>query len=159
MPLTREAQNKISRVLERLDQGEELISGYMHLCDQFCILGLFADESGLGEWSDDTSAIKSYKHRLTLKYILKYILKYMFTDYPQTFQLNRSVVDYYGLRDPQGSFSFDTICDPELRHFLLALGCKWSLVSVNDTMIRLNFKKDEVNKVLSEIIRAGGIYK
>ena len=42
--------DKIQRVLYRLEHGEKLIWGQMHYDGGFCVLGLFADESGLGSW-------------------------------------------------------------------------------------------------------------
>ena len=42
---------RIQRVLYRLDSGEQLASGYLKHRDNFCVLGLFADESGMGDWT------------------------------------------------------------------------------------------------------------
>ena len=154
MPEVREVKNKINRVLDRLDQGEELISGYMRVGDQFCVLGLFADESDQGKWSDEDLLIKSYKPRLTLKNLLKYGCH----NYPQTFQLNKSLVAYYGLRDSSISFSFD-ILNPELRHLVLSLKCHNTLVSVNDHMIAMGYSNKIINKTLADIIRSGAIFK
>ena len=41
------AQDKIQRVLYRLDHGEQLSRGQLKQDDNFCVLGLFADEYGI----------------------------------------------------------------------------------------------------------------
>ena len=50
-------QDKIDNIIRRLESGERLIKGSLRRGDNFCVLGLFADESGLGQWADNTYII------------------------------------------------------------------------------------------------------
>ena len=50
--------DRIQRVLYRLENGEQLTNRQLYNGDNFCALGLFADESGLGYW-DFTSPVFS----------------------------------------------------------------------------------------------------
>ena len=40
-----------ARVLDRLNGKPDLISGTLRQGDNFCVIGILADESGLGEWN------------------------------------------------------------------------------------------------------------
>ena len=147
-----EIKDKIQRILDRLDQGENLAASYLKLGDKFCVLGLFADESGLGGWSNGDRYIHSFKPKVTLGYILKYRFDYFVRFFDRgTVTLNKQLVDHYGLKDSRGSFDIRKL-PIKIRRRILVTGSRYTLVSVNDHMIKQGYKCDVVNETLSDNI-------
>ena len=136
--------DKILRILYRLDHGEELIHGRLKEDDgKFCVLGLFADESGIGEWLALPSGY-AYKADGLVKASLTGIL-----------------MDYYNLRSETGVF--DRIRLPEHiaspLHTIDQLTQYRNLLSlslVNDGLIDAGVKP---NEILADIIRSGIIFR
>ena len=139
---SRTVDDRLDAVLLRLDSGEELTKGILKRDDKFCVMGLFADESGIVKWEGD----KYKRHR-----------------HAYTNILDMDVVQLFRLRDPIGSFDLEHAPDEIKQLILDHFGSevadlnKVSLTTVNDGMLALD-KKAEVNSVLATIIRSGVVF-
>lgn len=137
------ADGRIYRVLARLDTGEHLIHRRLKCGNNFCILGLFADESGIVKWEGD-----KYKRR-----------RHNYTNI-----LDLEVVNLFKLKDPIGSFDIETAPESIKRllaeHFDLATvdSNRFSLTTINDSLIALD-KRNVLNSVLAQVIRSGVVFK
>ena len=156
-------QEKIDRILARLDQGEELISKKLRIGDNFCILGLFADESGLGHWHTEIQKgepVHYYKIKPFVKNATPYgyFVSYSLFDRANSIRLNSRLVQHYGLQSAEGAFDVDRI-PASIKYRMLTANCGPSLLKVNDYMIDSEYPGAEINAVLSDIIRSGAIFK
>lgn len=134
-------QDKIQRILYRLEHGENLTHGRMKSYGNYCVLGLFADESGMGHWDPGTDA---YKIEGTL----------------YCGNLSESISTYYGLTSETGVFKVLDIPEPILKQLKQKmsghLGLLSSLSIINDELI---IKGYQPNQILADIIRSGIIFK
>ena len=153
-------QDKIQRVLYRLEHGEQLCRGYLHIKDKFCILGLFADESGLGEWEVDDQ----YPHFISYS-----VIKDDRTKITGPFELWDLISEYYNFNGINASFNINHLPE-DLRIKLESLGAispgtlykdTTSLDLVNDILLENSGSvyNPEVNEILADIIRSGVIFK
>ena len=134
--------DKIQRILYRLDHGEELTGGRLYDGSNFCVLGLFADESGLGQWDvfSNSYVVGSDSCRSTLNY---------------------AVVEYYHLRNTDGAFFVDSLPEhikDELRDklgYTVCLGLM-QISGINDDLVDKGINS---NKILADIIRSGVLFK
>ena len=157
-------QDKIDRILARLDQGEQLIGSQLRSGDQFCIMGLFADESDMGEWVTEIRQgdkipcykVKPIKHGCS-RYGY-YITSYNYFSSSDATRLSRDLVAHYGLRNGVGTFDLNKV-PPLVKFVLHTIKCTDSLLQVNDRMIELEYSTEVINTVLAEIIRSGAIFK
>ena len=152
-------QDKIQRVLYRLDQGEELIACSLKKGDQFCIMGLFLDVYGF-DWSSRFNCSTIRDNNQNTAYSV----------------LEREVRDYFNFRyDSQAGALEVGIFDPrdlpiELRNKLLSsvsllhrrdleVLSYWTLMRINDALHYGN-KLDSaiINSILADIIRSGVIF-
>ena len=146
------AEGKIQNIITRLENGEELISDGLRLDDNFCILGLFADESDLGYWSGTADGkYKGYVVNISSNYIKLY-----------NYELPDMVADYYGLINAAGAFRLDDLTE-ELRDKIdqldiLSCGEYLSIAEVNDHLIKYETEAN-VNQILIDIIKSGVIFK
>lgn len=142
MVRTAAAEASVQRVLDRLDHGETLNQGYLYNGDKFCVLGLFADECGLGFWQDSG-----------------YHFKY--SDQVLLVSLNTDIADYYNMRHYNGLFKAKDLPEDVLNklksyecHFDYAFNI--SISGINDELLN---KGIDPNPILADIIRSGVIYK
>ena len=136
------ASDKIQKILYRLDQGEVLNQNHLknYETGNFCVLGLFADESGLGHWGEDASYIvdNERSHKI----------------------LSMDLVNYYGLNSEAGIFAVIDL-PHELQSELFGSitkdpGVYCSLSRINDSDF---VDKDAKNRLLASIIRSGAIFR
>ena len=136
--------DKIQRVLYRLDHGEPLVADWLKHYDNFCVLGLFADESGIGNWNEDCGYIISDTRCYDL-------------DLPE------EIVSYYGFFDTGASFD-PTELSNDLQNKIQCLIYESGdiiveplyISLVNDMGLKLQYPY--INKLLADIIRAGAIF-
>ena len=145
-------KDPIQRILYRLDHEETLGGGRLRRLDQFCILGLFADESGIGEW-------EKCKHG-------DVFYDYIIGDSKLTADLNEVLVKFYNLKDQTGLFKIADLDSQEIKVFLnteLYNGdykpAISSLMHINDNMIDRGYTVKEINGILAAIIRSGVIFR
>ena len=145
--------DKINRILYRLDQGEELACGNLKEKNHFCVLGLFADESGLGRWREYGGNANCSGYDVDDR-----------DDFMgELFVLPDAVVDYYGLTNNFTTFNCYDLKDPDLIDTLVQYDLVYSdgttsLPRINDGLIRIG-KAAEVNGILMKIIKSGVIFK
>ena len=158
--------DKIQRILYRLEHGEVLISRNLRVKDNFCVLGLFADESGLGEWYPfaelfDTDAdemgtyfyeINSERDNLDRSADL----------------LNKTLIKHYSLHDCCGSFNFYGLpkdlqnkLDPIMEIGKRDISCLGvSLYVINDILFETGYYDPATsNQLLADVIRSGIIFE
>ena len=142
-------QDKIQRVLYRLEHGERLISGQLKLNDNFCILGLFTDESGMGHWDID----------------YRYIIDA--TDDIVDLNLTSVLVKYYGFADPGGSFALSDLPTNDMQNKVKCLLADGHSRITSDNMVFLSVLNDlgdfvkypYINQLLADIIRSGAPFQ
>ena len=150
--------DKIQRIIYRLEHGEQLISGCLRKEDNFCILGLFADESGLGDWgaiSNDWGESSYYVGDSG-------------NGGKASVSLCDSLVEYYNLRSPCAAFNIDLLPE-DLRIKLTAYNVLPNPYStkllpldlINDHILtdRTEDYNYELNEILATIIRSGIIFR
>ena len=131
-------QDKVQRVLYRLDHGEELVHGNLRINNKFCVLGLFADESGLGRWDKAL---------------------YRIGDSCSNQILYRQLKEYYNLRSGSGSFIVDNLpedINAKIKTLYPYHTRSLSLMEINDNVLARH--KIDINKLLASIIRSGVIF-
>ena len=135
-------EDRLDAVLQRLDSGEQLVPKRLKYGNNLCIMGLFADESGIVQWHGDQYRRKRHTY-VNL--------------------LDMDVVTLFNLRDPIGSFDLESAPD-ELKDLIREhLGAeaaqlnRLSLTVVNDSMLALE-KREQANPVLAAIIRSGVVF-
>lgn len=128
--------DKIQRVLYRLDQGEPLMHGCLRFNDNFCVLGIFADESGIGHWGDNYRGSMAYLDSDDAQ-----------IDYGQIF-------DYYGLKD---QFQVNDLPESVISKIIYKFGKDdtITLPYVNDQL----YTNLDLNSILADMIRSGAIFK
>ena len=143
-------QDKVLRIIYRLENGEQLITSYLHdpKEDKFCVLGLFADESGLGKWVGASYVAGDGTHQLLA--------------------LSNEVYQYYGLSNNAGNFDINDLPN-DVRNRVNCLHYDWSGNIVLDylrtlTMYYINdighsTRYPYINQLLADIIRSGAIFK
>ena len=140
-------QDKIQRILYRLEHGEKLISKRLKIGDNFCVLGLFADESGLVEWSTPYQRHREmYKHN------------YLYYEV----DLSPDLVEYYNLIDAAGTFYINKVPDECKLKIYNVLGAYdyMSLLHLNDKLITTGiYSTHYINSVLAAVIRSGAAFK
>ena len=134
--------DKIQRVLYRLDHGEKLIKISLKSNGSFCVLGLFADESGLGRWESS-------------RYVIDDSVAYSSTD---------DIVNYYGFNDAGASFDVHKLPNDlqnkvrcllhDFYDFIIRFPV--ALSTINDLAVSLKYP--HVNQLLADIIRSGVIF-
>ena len=140
--------DKIQRVIYLLEQGERLINDRLYDGSNFCVLGLFADESGLGDWDHSFNyVISKESHNGTI--------------------LPNDVMKYYNFRDERVSFNLSKL-PSDLQNKINCLNYDWNfnlmssnvniaLFGVNDLGMACEYPY--VNQLLADIIRSDAIYK
>ena len=143
-----DAQSKIARVLARLDRNEKLTRRTLKHGDRFCILGLFADESGLGKWGRiDKIRVSGYRD----------ISYYKIGERMGSSQLDKDLVQYYRMYNANGHLDISRV-PAELMRFLYDIKSDYNLASINDTMLGQGFSNAETTYVLAKIIRTGAVF-
>ena len=147
------AKDRIQRILYRLDNGEQLNDGRLCRGDKFCILGLFADESGQVFW----------EHELLERSGVAFFsegMYYRVNDQIYLSRLDPSLVEYYNLKDELGSFDIAEIPE-EYREIVgnIICGSLSCLLFLNDNAIRHGFTTEYVNELLASVIRSGAVFK
>ena len=141
--------DKIQRILYRLDQGEPLAKFGLRHENNYCIMGLFADESKMGYWehvSDEEGS--RYYHILRRSKQRSYIF------------MHPEIGDYYSLINQAGTFNIKNLPADLYRDLDNEIGFNTyysslsSLVGVNDLASR-----KVVNELLARVIRSGVIFK
>ena len=148
------AADRIQRVLYRLAHGEELYDGRLRTGEQFCVLGLFADESGQVKWEPEI--IDRGKGPITLT-----TMHYIIGDEMYISRLDPSLVKYYNLIDDIGTFDIDNV-PVELQNDIKELlpHGNYNLMRLNDNAIRIQtYTTEQVNSLLAAVIRSGAIFK
>ena len=159
-------QDRIQRVLYRLDHGEQLGQKDLYDGQNFCVMGLFADESGLGEWNHRTIGNDIVGNKI------QYTYKPHDTNYlSSTSLLPFPVRQYYGFNTATGMFKFSDISD-DLRDRIVYIYREffgryanksatpaniYSLTGLNDVGVRLG--DASINQVLADLIRSGAAFK
>ena len=148
--------DRINRVLYRLDQGELLTGGRLRRDDNFCVLGLFADESGLVEWDTDIQFFPDLRPRY----------HYAVDGVYYSHTLDRHVVELYNLANYQGRFDYTKA--PEnikelIREHMPDIDDKFghyvTISEINDHLLSRSVNPIVMNQVLAAIIRSGVIFK
>ena len=142
--------DKIQRILYRLDHGEELSNGTLKDEFGFCVLGLFADESGLGYWHENTSDDYSV-----------YVIDGESPTGP--FIVSDSIVDHYNLTDNIISFNLDDVRDSNIKDKLIQYDVAYtdgttSLTRINDYLVRQG-RLIEAREILTKLIKSGVVFK
>ena len=142
--------DRIQRVLYRLDHGEYLTTGYLRRNDNFCVLGLFADESGLGTWAPYSE----------LGHSVNYMQVFDDRVHPSAISsLHRKIMDLYDMKSEMGAFRINTLPEElqdELMQHISGYG-RTDLIS----LARINDKLCDwkgINQLLARIIRSGVIF-
>lgn len=155
--------DRIQRVLYRLEHGEKLGSLDLYDGQNFCVLGIFADESGLGDWQYDSHSLVAIGrdrfsfHLHDIDLIGNGSL------------LHSAVTKLYGLKTDTGLFELADLPD-DLRKQVVCLYNKtrvnnnvfskdpkvWSIASLNDAC--LVHDPESTNQLLAKIIRSGVIF-
>lgn len=139
-------QDKIQRILYRLDHGETLIKNALYNGENYCILGLFAEESGLGEWNRNEG--ESFRYHIPG------------CKEHSTHALTLSIKDYYGFASCYGDFYVGDL--PEyVRNRLQSvinfeIGPEISLMEINDIA---QDTPDNIALLMSDIIKSGAVFK
>lgn len=132
--------DKIQRILYRLESGERLIHGSLKRGSNFCVLGLFADESGLGEW-DGAMYRESSGTGVSI--------------------LNLNIYKYYNLHNQSGMFNISDL-PVELMNLVDVFqpyeDDTFSLMGINDSVGVHEDHNINVNQLLADIIRSGAIF-
>lgn len=158
-------QDKIQRVLYRLDQGEKLIARNLKEHDNYCILGLFVDESGLGEWQSQAELLDMpYEELQSYQYNID-------NDIDVSGLFNDTLTKYYNFKDYAGSFNFydlpesvqnkiEAVARIIIRdgNYMMILD-DLNLYTVNDILVESNYDPKSINEILADIIRSGVIFK
>ena len=146
------AAERVEKILTRLDSGELLIGGRLRENSNFCILGLFADESGLGRWQP------SNHNGLMYDYIMY--------DKKLVAELNEPIVQLFNLHDNTGRFRLSAVSPPKVKSFLINEVFERypnaeysSLMNVNDRMTDYGYRSKDINDTLAAIIRSGAVFK
>lgn len=134
--------DKIQKILYRLDQGEELSRHYLKNYDtgKYCVLGLFADESGLGHWRDDAAYVTDHadNHKI----------------------LGMDIVDHYNLTSEAGMFRVKDLPE-DLQSELF--GSVTNDPTVYCSLSRINdcgfVIPSDLNRVLAAVIRSGAVFR
>ena len=130
--------DKVQRIIYRLEHGEELVKGTLrNRHGNFCVLGLFAEESGLGEW-EMPGQCYNVDGEINFKF------------------LNNKLVQYYNFISGIGTFKVDYLPDQvksELESVLI--GPTSSLATLNDCFVG---SKPGINKLFADIIRSGVVF-
>ena len=151
------AKDKILRVLYRLEHGEQLCHGILYNGNNFCVLGLFADESGLGSWVHDDKG-EFYEYTIGDN---KVITSLAITE----------LIEYYDFHQPlreKGTVSF--VLNQVSNALANQIKCLYydefkfvvvehelvDLYSVNDIGISTNYVG--TNQLLADIIRSGVLF-
>ena len=150
-------QDKIQRVLYRLDSGEHLFQGRLRHGNSFCVMGLFADECGIGRWE------ASPPYNETERIINNWEYYVDSAEIRNTTLLSKEITQYYDLRTGSGAFRISDLPE-DLRTRLSDL--LWikdidrcSLSRINDDLLTLGYSTAVVNDVLASVIRSGVIFK
>ena len=147
--------DKILRVLFRLDQDEKLISRSLREGDNFCVLGLFADESGQGEWKSQAEIFNIPPAEIeTYQYNMEF-------DMDVSGLLNNTLTEYYNFKDCFGSFDFNDLpkeLQNQVRSVVFDID-DINLYTVNDALVESAHEVSEINQILGDIIRSGAIFK
>lgn len=150
-------QDRIQRVLYRLDNGELLIDGSLQRQGNFCVLGLFADEYPNRTWLDDTFDFADPIDGKLISACMDDVLD------SNAFALTERIADYYGFKDVKGSFVVDDIPDGHLKERLEAMlpnNGAISLDKLNDLLVfgLPNNYAWNANAILAGVIRSGALF-
>lgn len=152
--------DKIQRIIYRLEQGEELTHSSLFDGKNFCVLGLFADESGLGEW---TTVIHSKYDNSECYDIPEFVYNTGEIDIRLLSPASPPVAvsEYYNLRRDSTGVNFNTNDLPlklrnEITELLQCTGMV-DLYYINDMLIQKGHQ-DRANSILAGIIRSGAIF-
>ena len=147
---------KIQRILYRLEQNEVMIVDYLHQDAGYCVLGLFADESGLGEWKRHENAPGNFYYTVD-------------GEEPAVNSpcfLPTTVAEHYGLNSVSGLFNIKDLSESLYNRIEQLLGqsifvgtTTLSLLILNDRMTKKNVPTATINEVLAQVIRSGIVFK
>ena len=160
-PVTYEptVQDRIQRVLYRLESGEQLTKLRLRINNSFCALGLFLDEYQDGEWISDRKLTNEDD---------SYDIYYHYLDHGinrrSSLVLTKPAVKYYGFNDEYGSFDLRDIKDRNLKVKIdRATPSRFkfnpNLGILNDHLIYHPIFHDETNTLISALIRSGVLFK
>lgn len=137
-------ETKIQRVLDRLDSGERLTARRLRIGNSFCVMGLFADESGYGNWWADHARKWRYQIRTA----------------PYETELCPTLVKHYNLFNKYGKFDPDKISAESKDIIDNVISCGgYTLMNVNDDSMYCDYNPKLLNELLADIIRSGAIFK
>lgn len=146
--------DRVQRILYRLDSGEQLGKCGLRVGNNFCVMGLFADESGLGYWTDP---------KLGPGHRSGYIIEP--NPYPVFAFPPSAVVELYRLKCSSGYFEYADLPE-ELYNEVKALyhidhraRAIDSLTNINDILRERGYPVAVINDILAKIIRSGAIFK
>ena len=135
--------DKIQRVLYRLDHGEELTKGCLRRRDNFCVMGLFTDESGLGEWEPE--AEDEFESVRPAVYVDQNKMQITY----------KEIFEYYGMKEqfkvedlPASVLNRIRYKFPNTHDFL-------TLAYLNDNI----FENADLNSILADVIRSGAVFE
>ena len=137
--------DRIQRVLYRLEHGETLINNTLFNGENYCILGLFAEESGIGNWE---------LNRDMYMYFVPETNESLGSALPS------SVRSYYNFITNYGDFyvgDLPTDVIEQLEFFIGYIGPEFSLMEINDIILGTNCDVN-LNELLAKIIRSGAIF-
>ena len=147
--MTTATENKIDLVLQRLDDGEELINCLLKKDDKFCIMGLFLDVYGF-DWTKEFE--QDNNHNVAYLELDKVVANFNFK-----YSGGAGFFNYYELPEElqQRILTMMPPYDDKI-----AKNSQLSLMEINDI---LNYRKDHdiasINGLLSDIIRSGVLFE
>lgn len=149
------AQDRIQRVLYRLDSGEQLVKGRLRINDNFCVLGMFLDEFPGGHWNNYRNALSGDSY---------YNFRNQIDSGSVQLDLTPEAAEYYGFIDPRGTFEYPAIPDRDLQNIIyrvMTARSKFnpSLGLLNDNLIHHPLYGTDVNSILARLIRSGALFR
>ena len=155
--------DKIQRVLYRLEQGEQLGRRDLYDGNKFCVLGMFADESGAGNW-----VIDSHSEKAVGRFRYRYMMHH--AEFSGSAALLPNYVQkLYGFKTDTGLFMLADLSD-DLSKKINEIYWKaefnsvdvkdelicWSMACLNDAGLLVD--SGSINQVLADVIRSGAVF-
>ena len=135
-------EDRIQRVLDRLESGEKLGYGLFYDGFKFCVLGMFMDESGLDEWRPGG------------------YYPYTYLD-PDPIHSIGLIVDFYALNH-MGKINTLKLSDDIIDeiHGLLGKNYKITdLADMNNNLVKYNVDNTKATSILAEVIKSGAVFR
>ena len=143
--------DRIQRVLYRLENGDKLTTGFFREDNNFCVLGIFADESGIGKWYYYGDSLYDYLiedqgGNPTIDKLCEY------------YNMNEDAMFYLSELEPELATKVsDIIGIGECYEDTLIEQHLISLVRLND--IGVANGSADINDVLAAVIRSGALFR